>query len=275
LTSYLIHKEKYEPGNNLLGFPYDYRYIGDYDNRIEYYVKIKEYIEKTRIEHDSGIVAITHSLGGLLFHNFLIDYVSETWKRNHIDTIINVNVPFGGVPQSLFTLFDESSIIYHSYSKYSGLHLCFPNYHNYSNTTPLIEKVDKDGMVSDSITIDNIFEHELFNEYDSIHYTDLKSFWDTLLKDTNIKTKYICSKYINDDNNTNCKLNCKKQENNKVVYEYIDSFGDGLVPFESLILHKNSVNDNAFTFINNTSHANILKHCDFLEYIATNICRHP
>lgn len=49
-------------------------------------------------------VVICHSLGGLLFHHFLVTRTDAVWQRKHLSRIYFINVPFGGCPEALFTI---------------------------------------------------------------------------------------------------------------------------------------------------------------------------
>ena len=49
-------------------------------------------------------VVICHSLGGLVFHHFLVTRTDESWQQKHLSRVYFINVPFGGCPESLFTI---------------------------------------------------------------------------------------------------------------------------------------------------------------------------
>lgn len=50
------------------------------------------------------LVVICHSLGGLLFHHFLVTRTDAAWQKKHLSRLYFINVPFGGCPESLYTI---------------------------------------------------------------------------------------------------------------------------------------------------------------------------
>ena len=49
-------------------------------------------------------VVLCHSLGGLVFHHFLVSRTSPEWQKKYISRVYYINVPFGGCPEALFAI---------------------------------------------------------------------------------------------------------------------------------------------------------------------------
>jgi len=112
---------------------YDFRLI--YPNALEdLYQKFRNFFEK----QEQPVTIIAHSLGGLLFHDFLLSTTTQEWQERHLQQIVYVNVPFGGVPIALFhtlhsvlgSVEENSSMLrYHRISSlhhFAGLLWCLP-----------------------------------------------------------------------------------------------------------------------------------------------------
>ena len=72
--------------------PYDFRRIDEETYLDTLFHDIKTYIESFH----RPIAVVAHSTGGLLFHGF-VHRQSPEWRAKWIQTVIHVNVPFGGV----------------------------------------------------------------------------------------------------------------------------------------------------------------------------------
>lgn len=78
--------------SNVYAMPYDFRRIDEEEYLHILFRDIKTYIES----FERPISVIAHSTGGLLFHWFAHNQTPE-WRAKWIRTVVNVNVPFGGV----------------------------------------------------------------------------------------------------------------------------------------------------------------------------------
>lgn len=72
-------------------FPYDFRILGNKNYRSLLNQNLKESIERQK----EKVVLISHSLGGIFLHQFLLEQTME-WKDQHIDKLITINCPYGG-----------------------------------------------------------------------------------------------------------------------------------------------------------------------------------
>lgn len=286
LVECLVDRHSYEPGRNIVGLPYDYRYIGYFDNRLTYYNDIKKRIEDTVITNNgSSIVVVAHSLGGMLFHDFLVNHVDEDWKTEHVHEFVTVNTPFGGVPQSLFVMFDKSNIIYETYRHFTGLHLCFPNSLAFSPTEPLVTVSFEDDRAKHEdkvITIEHLRDTVL-TEYDDNHVRNLLDFWTALGEKTDVDTTHVVSSTQHakdgiEDDDVVVHLTCvKKNDDAQESYVYGKTSGDGLVPRRSLVPPLTSCgaySRGTVYFIEDTTHASVLKSSEFLKVVIEKLgCR--
>ena len=99
----IIKKNFYEDiitkHENVYPIPYDFRLIHNKEYIDTFYNKVKLYIES----FDTPIKILTHSSGGLIVHYF-ISLQSDAWKEKHIQEVIHINVPFGGLIHTLENL---------------------------------------------------------------------------------------------------------------------------------------------------------------------------
>ena len=271
LVSTLMNKHSYEPEKHVIGLPYDYRYIGNYINRLNYYRDIQKMIENTSHQNHSGVVVLAHSLGGMLFHDFLVSHVNDQWKQKHISEFITINTPFGGVPQSLFVMFDESNIIHNTYRHFDGLHLCFPNDIGFSVDEPLVTITHEETSTNKTLTLREMDSDILMN-YDKKHKYELNKFQTNLKQNTKVKTIHVVSDNCEEDSKNDALLYLTCTTNKKGTidsYVYEKTTGDGLVPYRCMApLDVKYDHDNIRVLrIIDSTHTNILKHPEFLHFI--------
>ena len=96
-----LEKEKGYGNETLFAAPYDFRYILDPITRLQTFTKFKHLIETSHKRQK--VVLICHSLGAIVMKWFLNDMDSRYpgWTAAHVDTLIAINPPFGGMPRVL------------------------------------------------------------------------------------------------------------------------------------------------------------------------------
>lgn len=273
LAGTLMNKYFYEPKKHLIGLPYDYRYIGNHVNRLNYYRDIKNIIESTTHTNQSSVVVLAHSLGGMLFHDFLVSHVSNEWKQKHISEFITANTPFGGVPQSLFVMFDKSNIIHNTYRHFDGLHLCFPNDIGFSVEEPLVT-ITNEGKSADQVFTLQEIDTDILMNYDKAHKYELHKFQANLKTTTNVKTTHVVSESSSCEeaskNDALLYLTCtSNNKGNTDSYVYEKMTGDGLVPYRCMapLDVEPDNHDVSVLRIRDSTHTNILKHPKFLQFV--------
>lgn len=101
-----------------IGYDINSMYVATYDWRLgfnqmelrdRYFTRLKFKIEEMRIIHGQKTAVVCHSLGAVLFHNFL-QWVAHTvpngekWIEDNVYTYINIAGPLLGVPKSIGAL---------------------------------------------------------------------------------------------------------------------------------------------------------------------------
>lgn len=81
--------------------PYDFRLIGLPNHNEQTYQNFKNLVEELVHTHDQPVNIVSHSLGGLIAHDFLLNHCSDKWKRGYIRKSISLNTPYGGSVTSL------------------------------------------------------------------------------------------------------------------------------------------------------------------------------
>jgi hypothetical protein len=83
---------------NLHGMPYDFRRILDPMSRHFTFKTLQRMIEMSVERSGREAVVCAHSLGGIVFKLFLGEHVSQKWVDTYIRKFVSVNVPYGGLP---------------------------------------------------------------------------------------------------------------------------------------------------------------------------------
>jgi pimeloyl-ACP methyl ester carboxylesterase len=82
------------------------------------------------------VAVVCHSLGGLLFHDFLVTHTDAAWQKKHLSKIYFLNVPFGGCPDALYAILRSRleapvqvpflNFRADSFHHFAGLYWCLP-----------------------------------------------------------------------------------------------------------------------------------------------------
>lgn len=230
--------------------PYDFRLIGNKDYLEERYSKLKKSIESK----NEKTVIISHSLGGLLMQDFLINYCTEDWKEKHIKKLCTINTPYAGSVFALNTLL-EKRIKYpytprefkFEYARYvSGILWTLPN--KYLVPDKIVYKDKKLDDLEKIIKLIDI--HETYVLYNRHFDNKLKQ----VHLNTNVETHILYSVGIP----TITRINDKDTV-------YID--GDGTVDIESLTFPKKWNYPNYFFKEFKGGHHTILSSKELLTYL--------
>ena len=213
---FIIKKNFYEDitkNENVYAIPYDFRLIHKKEYLDTFYTKVKLYIES----FNTPIKILTHSSGGLIVHYF-ISLQSDAWKEKHIQEVIHINVPFGGLIQTLENLVKTTKLnLLVSKELLKSLGAYIINMPNPNVIKPILIVDGKE--IVDYYTYFNLKDieknkllvHEMIESFDQP--CSVKT---TIIYTSNIKT----SSMININNN---KLTIVK------------GLGDGVVPLSSLL----------------------------------------
>jgi hypothetical protein len=213
----IIKKNFYEDilskNENVYPIPYDFRLIHTQEYLDVFYDKVKIYIES----FNKPIKLLTHSSGGLLIHYFL-SLQNNEWKEKHIQQVIHINVPFGGLVHTLENLIKTTNLnILVSKRLLKSLGAYIINMPNPEIIKPILIVDGKE--VIDYYKYFNLKEIE---KHKLMIYNMIESFDKpcsvntTIIYTSNIKTSSIIN--IN---------------NNKI--DIIKGLGDGIVPLSSLL----------------------------------------
>jgi hypothetical protein len=236
---YLISKNLFDDimkHKNTYPIPYDFRLINDPIYLHNFYNKLDIYIES----FNEPVDCLTHSTGGLVLHYFLYNK-SKDWKKNHIRSVINVNVPFAGLIISINEIikvtFHNTLIGKNVLKSLGGLLINLPNQ---NIIKPILIVDGKESNFFDYFKLDN----EKKKYYKNIQMIESFS------KPNNVNTIIVYTSNRNTPsiisiNNKNIKL--------------LNGPGDGVVPLPSLLFPKKWNQKNLkFYHLANYEHSSIL-----------------
>jgi hypothetical protein len=226
---------------NIHPMPYDFRLMHSESYLTNLYQELTSYIES----FNEPIVAITHSCGGILFHNFLCQK-NINWKNKYIKSVININVPFGGSLNSLIhctmDTFTNLILTKEVIQSFGGIILIHPNNIIYDIDKNLDNKYPNISLIK---KIHNKNHHLISN----------------LFKSNGVNTKIIYST----GKSTPIEIKLIKNEP-KIIY----GDGDGCVGLKSLLVPKIWNNKNIEFFdIENYEHTEILNSDELIKIISS------
>jgi len=245
---YIIKKNLFEDimeYDNTHPIPYDFRLIHNQDYINEFYKKLESYIEN----FNESINCLTHSSGGLLLHYFLYNKAEE-WKKQHINSVINVNVPFAGVIVSLKELVKPSF-----YSKLISKDVLI-------SLGSLIINLPNKNIIKPILIVDGK-EEDYFNyfqlENEKIIHTSNNEMIESFSKQTGVHTIIVYTSELD----TPSIISIKKKKIN-----IIKGPGDGTVPLASLLYPRKWKQENLeFYHLPNYEHSSVLFSKELLSII--------
>jgi hypothetical protein len=225
--------------NNIYSIPYDFRLMHSGSYLDNFNTNLSSYIE----QFNKPVILLTHSSGGLITHNFL-HAKDDIWKNKYIKSVINVNVPFGGLLIALEGLATESKynkiISKDIIQSVGGIIINQPNKFFFNS----ILKVDNK-EIDDYLTYFKLNKIKILYEN-----TDQKKLRELFIKSHNVKTEIVYTSNINTP--TSLEI-----INGKI--KIVDGLGDGIIPLCSLLVPKLwNHNDIKFSCIDNYQHSDIL-----------------
>lgn len=236
----------------IYGSPYDFRILGNKDYRIEYYKKLKFFFENKKRRHGDASVIISHSLGGIVVHDFLSKQTEE-WKKKFIKKVIFINCPWGGSISALKLLLNEKlqlknwntelSIPFIKY--YSSLLLLIPN--AYFNPNKIIYRNWKKEQVQIHEILEYWNQNELLQNYHH-HFDDML---ESLQKHNGVEYHVIVGSKL---------ATPSSLYENKETLLTKSGNGDGVIEMESLLAcEKWNTNNVRIYILENEEHTTILK----------------
>ena len=253
VVSSLIKINRYE---NLLRnldciypMPYDFRLIDNREYLHNLYNNIRLYIE----HFNCPVTLLCHSTGGLLMHWF-IHQQKQNWCNKHIKNIININVPFGGIPFVLENCINDKTNL----NKLLGKEIFCSLGATVWNMPDVRFLQDPVIKVDGKIIRDYLDFFELHDIQSRVLQN--KDIIDSFKIGTNVKT-YIIYSTTEPLNKTPITLNINTKYKHKHIISTTYGNGDGIVPLESLLIPKlwDMSDDNLFFHhIPNSEHSSIL-----------------
>ncbi|NDE14335.1 hypothetical protein EBZ80_05325 [bacterium] len=211
---------------------YDFRLIGEAGYTARFFSGLEAYLESLGRSD-----VFCHSLGGLVFHHFMVSRVSEEWKRRHIDRVVFLNVPFGGSVSILGHVLNGFAmeiptlrlrIPIHGLHTFPGFQWCLPNRYGSGDVLLVSEK--------ESYSVYNM--SMLFREEDRrVYERDIVPRLWTIEESPGVNTFHlVCS-----GTETVRRLD--------PIGGNVYGDGDGLVPSESLMIPNRWRDDNSHVFV--------------------------
>lgn len=233
------------------GLPYDFRKITNGDHMKTMHLDFVRKLTWLNTLNQGPTVIVAHSLGAVLTHYFLT-IMTDNWKDAHVEAVVFINPPFGGVPAAYKAMLDGVEYFPHTAEYYaevirnfSGFAMSLPNSNAYSPNEVFCSIGDV--LVRGPRDIDPGFDAP---------YEDIGKIIQSIQKPTNVETHII----IDDSSETPVKWELK----NGVLLPSVFEKGDGLVPSLSHLCYPHD----AFVHrIPNAKHTLILQSHKLADYI--------
>lgn len=244
----------------LYGIPYDFRIIGNKSYRKNLYSELKDFFEKTKEKHGEKVIIVTHSLGGLIIHDFLSKQ-SKKWNTEFIKKVVFVNCPWAGTTNALKLILDEKILI-KSLQRY--LHVPYIKYFScllllLPNPYFLADKLIYYNDLNEKVQVQNIstyWENDMVVSKLDEHFHDV-------LKALESKPNVEYNIIVGSNHRTPTRL---YQDGETIVIE--NGQGDGVIEEESLWAFQKWNQESIKVWkIENEEHTKILKSNEFFSIL--------
>lgn len=256
-------KKGYKPKKNLIGFPWDFRFILDPAVRLHTFATLHHKIEEVVKHQGQKMVIVTHSLGGVFLKWFLEDYTTHEWANEHIDRIILANAPFGGTPSAIKAILIGdyyvpflNKLFVDELRVNSAIIMGLPNCITYKSTDTFW-KTDKHQSINLHLYHHYKDQNVSFRIWDDLYHSHIQriakphSIPTTIFHSIGIETPYMFySKTFNDS---------------PYKIEYTD--GDGMIPSDSLVTATNIFPNHTVITLKDVGHSDIISHPLFISHI--------
>jgi len=237
----------YEPGKNLFGLPYDWRYS---TNR----TLVLNQLHQLLTSNKNNII-ISHSMGGLIVENYIRQYGNK-----NIQKWIPVSAPFKGVGGKIFQAFSIGYNLGNPLLKLSNAknlaYLALATYELFPQQ--YLDPMPKFGIKDSNITWVNPVHY--FQKTDSRF--DPKRILNRKCFNTNVDTYYLSTSYLKTPHDTIFDTSYEDVSFNDIE-------GDGTVPIISALNAKchNQSNDKNIDLKINSSHFDLIKNTKTIDLI--------
>jgi pimeloyl-ACP methyl ester carboxylesterase len=231
---------------NIYPIPYDFRRIDQYDYITSLFGRIKTYIENM----NQPVILLGHSTGGMVIHWFL-HRQSPEWRRTWINSVVNINVPFGGTVLVL-----EHCLSNKHLTRFVGKNVIQSLGGSVWNM-PITKYINHSVVIDQGREIDDYMSFFELHDVRKRWYSN-KHVFDSFSEWTGVKTHIVYSS-TNPLEKTATTLLIT---NSKKEFQTLYGEGDGVVSLSSLLVPKmwNAPPDEVlFKHVPNSGHSLILK----------------
>jgi hypothetical protein len=235
---------------------YDFRIITDHAYQEKLFNDMTKFIEKT-----GKSTFICHSLGGLMFHYYLCTHVSKEWKDKYIDSVIFINVPFGGTVSIIEYLINDMELTIPLFFKkikldfiksFGGFLWCLPNPELFGDDIILTNNDISYSAKNITLLFNNLEIHKTYNQ-------QIKPLHKFIKKSPEVNTFHLICTNLNTTKSINIK-------NNIIHKNFME--GDGVVNLKSLTAPLKWNDDKFHVFIKlKGHHTDVLSEKHLIETI--------
>jgi Lecithin:cholesterol acyltransferase len=250
-----LYRAGYKDRQNLFGFPYDFRLVLDPRYRLTMFHDFKYWIEHAAMLNDKSVTIVTHSLGAIMLKWFLIG-MTESWRNSYVHRILSIGAPVGGAANAVKVLLygDHYVPLFHrlfhdELRMVSGIIMCLPNKYGFSKDDVLVESENGPPITRASyaeLAKTNVgFEiwRDLYEPHlDALMNTEVGVRSDVILT-TSVGTQH---KYKS------------KDWRKHYPHDAMVTYGDGIVPYQSLLAAKRMFDGSRLHIINGSSHTDLI-----------------
>jgi pimeloyl-ACP methyl ester carboxylesterase len=262
----VLLEKGYVAGDDLIGFPWDFRLILDPVIRGHVFSLLYHKIEGVVAEKGEKVVLMGHSLGGVLIKWFLDGYATREWYEEHVERLVLINVPFGGTPSAVKALFIGDYFVPYFNQFFveelrhnSGIVMGLPNRlgYNVNDVFWYSDDTKKSVTMKDYLSLSSGEENVGFKLWHDLYQRELGYLEKvnylpvTIVNSIGIETPgCYWSKSVKD-----------------TPYKVVSEDGDGIIPTRSLNVGLELFPNYKLMLLPKTNHTQAISHPKFLEYI--------
>lgn len=262
----VLLEKGYVAGEDLIGFPWDFRLILDPVIRGHVFSLLYHKIESVVAEKGEKVMLMGHSLGGVLIKWFLDGYATREWYEDHVERLVLVNVPFGGTPSAVKALFIGDYFVPYFNQFFveelrhnSGIVMGLPNRlgYNVNDVFWYSDDSKKSVTMKDYLSLSSSEENVGFKLWHDLYQKELGYLE---------KVNYLPTTIVNSIGIETAGCYWSKSVKD-TPYKVVSEDGDGIIPTRSLNVGLELFPNYKLMLLPKTNHTQAISHAKFLEYI--------
>jgi pimeloyl-ACP methyl ester carboxylesterase len=253
-----LYRAGYKERQTLFGMPYDFRLVLDPRYRLMMFHDFKYWIEHAVMANGgSPAVVVAHSLGAVIMKWFLIG-MSASWRAANVHRVVTIGAPVGGAINAVKAVLygDHYVPLFHRQFRdelrtVSGIVMCLPNKYGFVDPDEVLVEAESGSPITRR-------SYGELAEGGNVAFEIWRDLYEPHLEGLMTTQIDVCTDIIM---TTSMSTHYQYKTKNRTDYPYdaAVTYGDGIVPYQSLLAARQMFGSaSRLHVINGSSHTNLI-----------------